>query len=158
MRIDRAKGLAVVVGTFAFWGCSSDTTTTSPAGSATSAPEGTVPVTVQEFAVIPATTSAPAGDVTFAVTNKGPEDTHEFVVISTDLAPQDLPTEANGSVDEKGKGIEPVDEIEDIAVGTTESLTTELEAGSYVLVCNIYDQDEQEAHYEQGMYTSFTVT
>jgi uncharacterized cupredoxin-like copper-binding protein len=117
-----------------------------------------VNVTVQEFAVIPATTSAAAGDVTFTVTNKGPEDTHEFVVISTDLAPPDLPTEANGSVKEKGEGVEPVDEIEDIAVGSTETLTTDLEAGSYVLVCNIYDEEEQESHYQQGMYTAFTVT
>ena len=158
MWLDRVRGLAIVVGGFALWGCSSDTSTTSLAGSATSAPEGTVNVTVQEFAVIPATTSAPAGDVTFNVTNTGPEDTHEFVAFSTELAPQDLPTEANGSVDEKGKGVDLIDEIEDIAVGTTESLTVELEAGSYVLVCNIYDKEEQEAHYEQGMYTAFTVT
>jgi len=69
---------------------------------------------VQEFAVIPDTTSAPAGEVTFTVTNAGPDDVHEFVVVKTDLAPEALPTESNGSVDEAGEGIEPVDEIEDI--------------------------------------------
>ena len=26
-----------------------------------------------------------------------------------------------------------------------------------VLVCNIFDDDEQEAHYQMGMYTGFTV-
>jgi hypothetical protein len=109
-----------------------------------------VNVRVQEFAVIPDTTSAPAGEVTFTVTNTGPDDVHEFVVVKTDLAPESLPTEANGSVDEVGEGIEPVDEIEDIAVGSTQSVTVDLEAGSYVLMCNIYDEAEKEAHYQQG--------
>ena len=36
--------------------------------------------------------------------------------------------------------------------GATEELTVDLEAGSYVLVCNI------PAHYRQGMSTPFTVT
>ena len=50
--------------------------------------------------------SAPAGEVTFNVTNKGPEDVHEFVVFETDLAPDALPTVADGSVDEEGEGVE----------------------------------------------------
>ena len=99
----------------------------------------TVAVTVQEFAVIPATSSAPAGDVTFNVTNEGPDDTHEFVVFKTDLAPDALPTVADGSVDEEGEGVELIDEIEDIAVGDTPTLTVSLEAGSYVFICNIVD-------------------
>jgi len=32
-----------------------------------------------------------------------------------------------------------------------------LEAGKYVLLCNIYSAEEQEAHYEMGMFTNFTV-
>jgi uncharacterized cupredoxin-like copper-binding protein len=117
----------------------------------------TVSVTVQEFSVIPAQDSAPAGTVTFDVENKGPNDTHEFVVIKTDLAPDALPTDENGAVLEEGEGMEVIDEIEDIAVGDTPSLTVDLEAGSYVLICNIYDEEEQEAHYQEGMRTAFTV-
>jgi uncharacterized cupredoxin-like copper-binding protein len=117
----------------------------------------TVGVTVQEFAVIPASSSAPAGDVTFDVTNKGPDDTHEFVVFKTDLAPDALPTAEDGSVDEEGEGLELIDEIEDIAVGDTPTLTVSLDAGSYVFICNIYDEAEQEAHYQEGMRVAFTV-
>lgn len=117
----------------------------------------TVSVTLQEFSVIPAQDSAPAGSVTFEATNDGPNDVHEFVVIKTDLAPDALPTDETGAVDEEGEGIEVVDEIEDIAVGDTQSVTVDLEAGSYVLICNIYDADEQEAHYQEGMRTAFTV-
>ncbi len=50
-----------------------------------------------------------------------------------------------------------VDEIEDIPVGETESLTVDLNAGNYVLICNIYDEEEQETHYSEGMRTAFTV-
>ena len=120
--------------------------------------ETTVDVTVQEFAVIPGSSSAPAGDVTFDVTNKGPDDTHEFVVFKTDLAPDALPTVADGSVDEEGEGLELIDEIEDIAVGDTPTLTVSLDAGSYVFICNIVEEEGGEtiAHYQQGMRVAFT--
>jgi len=118
----------------------------------------TVEVTVQEFAVVSAQSSVGSGEVTFNVTNKGPDDTHEFVVIKTDLAPDALPTDANGAVEEEGAGMEVIDEIEDIAVGQAPSLTVTLEPGSYVLICNIFDEEEQEAHYSMGMRAPFTVT
>jgi uncharacterized cupredoxin-like copper-binding protein len=119
--------------------------------------ETTVDVTLQEFAVVPAASSAPAGDVTFNVTNEGPDDPHEFVVFKTDLAPDALPTVADGSVDEEGEGVELIDEIEDIAVGDAPTLTVSLDAGSYVFICNIYEEEEQEAHYQEGMRVGFTV-
>jgi uncharacterized cupredoxin-like copper-binding protein len=119
---------------------------------------GTVAVTLQEFSVIPAQDSVEAGEVTFEVENTGPDDVHEFVVIKTDLAPDALPTDENGAVDEEGEGMEVIDEIEDIPVGETPSLTVELDAGNYVLICNIWDEEEQEAHYAQGMRVGFTVT
>jgi len=128
-------------------------------GSISTGGGSSVDVTVQEFAVLPAQDSAPAGDVTFSVTNTGPEDTHEFVVFRTDLAPDALPTAADGSVDEEGEGVELVDEIEDIAVGDSPTLTVSLDAGSYVLICNIVEDegDETIVHYQQGMRTAFTV-
>jgi uncharacterized cupredoxin-like copper-binding protein len=118
---------------------------------------GTVDVTLQEFAVIPSSGSVGAGEVTFEVTNDGPEDVHEFVVFKTDLAPDALPTVEDGSVDEEGAGLELIDEIEDMAVGDTASLTVSLDAGNYALICNIYDADEQESHYQEGMRVAFTV-
>ena len=162
MMLGLAAAIAVVALTAV--GCSNDnggeTGATAETGGATAATGGgsTVDVTLQEFAVLPAQESAPAGDVTFDVTNKGPDDTHEFVVFKTDLAQDALPTNKDGSVDEEGEGVELVDEIEDIAVGKTPSLTVSLDAGSYVLICNIVEKEGGEtiAHYQQGMRTGFT--
>lgn len=120
----------------------------------------TVAITLQEFAVSADPASAPAGSVTFDVTNDGPDDVHEFVVIKTDLAPTDLPTDKDGAVDESGEGMEVIDEIEDIPVGETPTLTVDLEAGSYALICNILQEEPDgtlEAHYTEGMRTGFTV-
>ena len=117
----------------------------------------TVAVELQEFAVLPSQSSAPAGSITFEVENIGPEDVHEFVVMKTDLAPEALPVDEDGVVDEAGGGMEVIDEIEDIAVGDSQSLSVNLDAGAYVLLCNIWDEDEQEAHYSLGMRTGFTV-
>lgn len=119
---------------------------------------GTVDVTLQEFSVATDPTSAEAGEMTFEATNDGPDDIHEFVVFRTDLSLTDLPTDENGAVDEAGEGLELIGEIEDIEVGETDSVTLNLDAGNYVLVCNIWDEDEQEAHYQEGMRTGFTVS
>ena len=118
---------------------------------------GTVQVTLQEFAVAADPPTAEAGEVTFEATNDGPDDVHEFVVLQSDLGPTELPVDENGAVDETGGGIELIGEIEDIPVGETQSVTLDLEAGNYVLICNIWDEEEQEAHYLEGMRTSFTV-
>jgi uncharacterized cupredoxin-like copper-binding protein len=115
----------------------------------------TVNVTLREFSVTPATSSAPAGTVTFHVSNAGTV-THEFLVIRTDLAPDDLPTESNGSYEEDGPGTDLLDEIEAINPGRTQDLTLDLDAGNYVLICNMVNQGF--VHYALGMHTAFTVT
>ena len=130
--------------------------TTAPAGTGTG-DTGTVKVTLQEFAVLPAEGSVKAGDVSFQVTNKGPDDTHEFVVIKTELAPDKLPTKATGEVDEDGTGIEVIDEVEEMAVGETDDLKVNLKAGAYVLICNVFEAEENESHYKNGMRIAFTV-
>ena len=132
-------------------------TATAPDSASDGASGGatTVNVTLQEFSVLPESDAAPAGDITFHVTNDGPEDVHEFVIFKTDLAPDALPTAEDGSVDEEGEGVELIDEIEDIPVGESQDVTATLEAGSYVLICNIVEGDE--VHYAVGMRTGFTV-
>lgn len=133
----------------------------APAGSSASATDAatdgaaTVNVTLQEFSVLPDPASVPAGDVTFHVTNDGPDDIHEFVIFQTDLAPDAMPTAEDGSVDEAGAGVELIDEIEDIPVGESQDVTVTLDAGSYVLICNIVESGE--VHYTLGMRTGFTV-
>lgn len=160
--VKRLVGAALVISVAG--ACAGGPTATGAAGTSgtetsppDSAAEGSVAVTLQEWAVGTTPQAAPAGDVTFDVTNQGPEDEHEFVVIRTDLSLIDLPTEETGAVDESADGIEVIDEIEDIPVGDSQSLTVNLQPGAYVLICNIYDESEQESHYQQGMRTSFTV-
>ena len=121
--------------------------------------ETTVAVTLQEYAILPAQASAPAGSVTFDAENTGPDLSHELVVIRTDLAPDALPTAEDGSVDETGEGVEVIGEIEEFAPGASETRTFDLEAGTYVLVCNVVDEEGGEtlAHYALGMRTGFTV-
>ena len=118
---------------------------------------GNVNVTLSEWAVTPDKTEISAGSVTFEVSNTGPADIHEFVVIQTDLGAADLPVDSTGKVDEAGGGMTVEGEIEDIEVDASGTLTLDLTAGSYVLLCNIYDEGEKEAHYMEGMRAAFTV-
>ena len=124
--------------------CSSSSSTTSSAGSDT----GGVSATEKDFSIDLATSSAPAGSVTFNISNEGPS-AHEFVIIKTDDAPDALPVKDNTVEEDK---VDVVDEAEDIAPSTTATLTTDLEAGSYVIICNI------PTHYGLGMHAAFTVS
>lgn len=127
---------------------SSTPSATSP--SATSGGGGAVNVTEKDFSIAIDPTSATAGAVDFSITNDGPS-THEFVVFKTDLAPDALPTSADGDVDEEGEGVTHIDEKEDIAAGSTTTLAVTLDAGNYVLICNL------PGHYKLGMHVSLTV-
>jgi len=147
--------VAVALSACSTGGASQAAVSASP--SAAGAP-GTVDVKLQEWAVVPASTSVAAGEVTFHVTNTGPADTHEFVVIKTDLDPGALPADDTGKVSEGGTGMEVKGEIEDITLNESQDLKLTLDAGKYVLLCNIYDETEKEAHYKMGMRIAFNVT
>jgi uncharacterized cupredoxin-like copper-binding protein len=141
------KRISVAAVALAFLGaiaCSSSSSTTTSAGGDT----GGVSATEKDFEISLASSSAPAGSVSFDITNEGPS-AHEFVVIKTDDAPDALPVK-DGTVEEDK--VDVVDEAEDIAPSTTANLTTDLEAGSYVIICNV------TGHYEAGMHTAFTVS
>jgi uncharacterized cupredoxin-like copper-binding protein len=119
----------------------------------------TVNVTLKEFSVTPDVSSAPAGHINFHVSNIG-EDMHEFLVIRTDLAPDMLPTEANGSYLEDGPGTDLLDEIDLVPSGESRDLGIDLTPGNYVLICNMVhteDNGDIEVHYQLGMHTAFTV-
>ena len=117
-----------------------------------------VTVTLQEWSIGTSVSSVKTGPVKFTITNDGPADVHEFVVIKTDLSLVALPTDGDGAVDEEAGAMTVEGEVEDVVVGATEELTLTLSPGAYVLICNIYSADEDEAHYEMGMRTAFTVT
>jgi uncharacterized cupredoxin-like copper-binding protein len=110
-------------------------------------PGGDVAVTLKDFslAVEPATFAS--GDITFGIQNDGPS-AHEFVILRSDEEPGELPVD-NGLIPEDQ--VDLVDEAEDIAPGTNTTLSVNLPAGSYVLVCNL------SSHYEAGMYAGFAV-
>jgi len=88
--------------------------------------------------------------VTFHVKNAGTQ-VHEFVVVRTELAADKLPL-ASGApeVNEEAAGLAVVDEVEDLAAGAAADLTVTLEAGHYVVICNV------PGHYGLGMHTDFT--
>jgi hypothetical protein len=114
----------------------------------------TVKVTLTEFEVVADPGSAPEGDVTFEVDNDG-EETHELVVVKTDFDAADLPTENDGSVDEGADGVDVIGETDEIDSGDSDSRVFNLDAGRYVLLCNLVEGDH--VHFEQGMWTKFEV-
>ena len=110
---------------------------------------GTIGVSLEEFSVTPAEDRAPAGAVTFNVSNVGGQ-IHNFRVIRTDLAPDGLPIDEAAFAVDEGQ-VDVIGSIAEFAGGETEELSLELEAGSYVLICNV------AGHYDLGMRAGFVV-
>ena len=113
-----------------------------------------VDVALTTYKITISKNSAPAGDIVFHIHNDAADLKHEFVIFKTDLAPDALPLNSEGAVDEEGAGITHIDEKE-VEVGKSEDLTVNLQPGNYVMICNINDNNEQ--HYQHGMYVAFTV-
>lgn len=103
-----------------------------------------VGVSLTEFKVTPNATAAAAGKVTFTVRNAGAIK-HEFVVIATKTPAGSLLKGAEA--DETGNA----GEIGDVPVGATKTLTLNLKAGHYALICNL------PGHYQAGQHADFTV-
>jgi uncharacterized cupredoxin-like copper-binding protein len=116
-----------------------------------SEPDHNVAVMLTDYEVDPDATTAEAGETTFEIDNDA-DQVHEFVVVKTDLAPDDLPLDEDGLVDERGDGLEFIDEVEDLEGGESAELTADLAAGTYLLLCNLPD------HFQHAMYKTFTVT
>jgi uncharacterized cupredoxin-like copper-binding protein len=116
---------------------------------ATAVPQLPIAVALASFSVTPTSTSAKAGSVTFAVTNVATDVAHEFVVIKTDLAADQLPVGGDQKVDETAVTV--AGELPEMTMGSASTLNVTLEAGHYVLICNVV------GHYSAGMRTDFTV-
>lgn len=118
-----------------------------------------VTVVLGEWIVEPTPTSATAGEVAITADNQGGE-AHELVVVRADDAAA-LPTDADGAVDEEQIAEEDfIGEIEEFPNGEQRSADFDLEAGTYVLFCNITeteDDGEVESHFEEGMHAPLTV-
>jgi uncharacterized cupredoxin-like copper-binding protein len=120
----------------------------SPAANAASpapAVGHTVNASLKEFSINPSVSQAAAGKVAFHVRNSGTQ-THEFVVLRTDKPAASLPIRG-GRADETGN----VGETRDLSPGASKTVTLNLKAGHYALVCNL------PGHYLAGQHSDFTV-
>jgi hypothetical protein len=114
-------------------------------------------VTLSDYE-LQAPASVEAGRLTFAARNNGTF-VHEIALVKTDLAPDQLPRDDEGLFDERGEGVQFVDEVEDIDPDTTAKLGVDLDRGSYVLVCNKpAESGDPQSHFQHGMYSKLTVT
>ena len=114
--------------------------------------DATIPITLLEWTIHgeedDSLTAVPSGGVTFEVENIGLTP-HDFVVIKTDKDSADLAVD-QGIVIEDEAG-EVIGRTSPVDGGDNATLELTLEAGNYVLICNL------PAHYEQGMYANMTV-
>ena len=117
-----------------------------------SAPE-TLPADVQvtvemkdySITVTPATMKA--GTIKIGIKNSGAM-LHEFDLIKTDLAPDKLPIDT-GAAKAKTDGL--VKQVQNLGVGKVATVSADLAAGHYVIICNV------AGHYQLGMRAELTV-
>jgi uncharacterized cupredoxin-like copper-binding protein len=152
----RIRILGVILAAAALAACSAPASSSpsSDAGGGGGSGSGgtTVDVSLSEFKVELSTTDLPAGDVTFNVTNNGTI-AHEFVVFKTDDAADALPEASDEpEVNEDDPSLTSMGEVEDVEPGSSKTLSANLEAGTYVGICNV------EGHYDAGMHIHFTVS
>jgi uncharacterized cupredoxin-like copper-binding protein len=119
---------------------------------------GPVSAALKEWQIDLSSTTLAAGKITFNITNNGDKE-HEFVVRKTALKADALPLNADGEVSEDAPELTEVgdpSEVAEIAAGSTDkSLTVTLQAGHYVIFCNLHV--EELLHYSKGMHADFTV-
>jgi uncharacterized cupredoxin-like copper-binding protein len=134
-------------------------TTAAPASSTTPSPNNLIAVALGEtdathMSIHLSGNTAAAGKVTFVVTNQGKRK-HEFVVLQTNTPAANFPIASfegeKDRIDEDAAGTN-VGETGDMEPGTTKTLTIDLTAGHYAVVCNL------PGHYRMGMHEDFTVS
>lgn len=145
----------LAIGALALVGCGSDDNgddadgevdPTTAATEVSGSDETTVEFTLSDFEIAgPA--SAPAGAIRFDVTNDSAQ-LHELVIVRSDAATDALPI-VDALVPEADLDL--IGEIEEFPGGEERSGTFTLDAGRYLLICNI------AGHYQLGMVSEFTV-
>ena len=103
-------------------------------------------VTMKDYRVELNVTTLKAGTVKIGVKNAGGME-HSFELLKTDLPFDKLPTTGDARAREDGL----VKQIKSIAVGKVSTITADLAAGKYVVICNV------AGHYQLGMRAALTV-
>ena len=119
----------------------------APAAAGGAAAAGGVKVTMKEFSVVLAPATTKAGAVKVAATNGGALP-HELIFVKSDLATDKL-AQKDGVVDMsklKSSGT-----IAQFDAGKSATGTVTLDAGKYIVFCNI------AGHYTGGMHAALTV-
>ena len=107
-------------------------------------------VSLKSFDIIVSPNPVGAGNIIFHIKNESIDAVHEFHIVRASLPHDELPTLPDGNVDESK-----LDKLTDMAViqpGQSGDLVVYLEAGRYVLMCNV------PSHYKLGMHAELTVT
>jgi uncharacterized cupredoxin-like copper-binding protein len=122
-------------------GVAEDEEGAKPSAASAEEADSSVTVTLAEYTVEPDTDSVSAGKIRFTATNSG-EQIHELYVLKT-----------------KDAGYDVAGEIENVDPGKSGAMTLDLAAGEYTLACLIASGEAGSSvdHFEEGMYTPFTV-
>lgn len=110
-------------------------------------PDVDLAVTMKDYRVELNVTTLKAGTVKIGIKNAGGME-HSFELIKTDL-PFDKLQMDTGAAKAREDGL--VKQVKSIAVGKVSTLTAELAAGKYVVICNV------AGHYQLGMRAALTV-
>ncbi|MGE0879453.1 MAG: sulfocyanin-like copper-binding protein [Acidimicrobiia bacterium] len=112
----------------------------------------TINVEERDFDLTALRPSAKAGELTLEIRNLG-KIPHEVLIVRTDLDGAKLPVTAAGdTVDETNAALTIVGSARNILPGASATLTADVKAGNYILLCNI------SQHYKQHMWQQFKVT
>lgn len=109
-----------------------------------------VVVTLHDDGITLSQDSVAAGELRFEGVNEG-NLTHEFEVFGVPEGVDANALPLDGDTARADELLEVIDEVEDIAPGTSAGLTLDLEPGSYAVMCNL------PGHYANGMHATFTV-
>ncbi len=107
-------------------------------------------VTLHDDGIALSETTLAAGELRFEGINEGTL-THEFEVFAVPEGVDANALPLDGDVARADEMLEVVDEVEDIAPGTSAGLSLDLEPGTYAVMCNL------PGHYANGMHATFTV-
>jgi uncharacterized cupredoxin-like copper-binding protein len=113
--------------------------------------EPDVTVTLRDDGITLSVTSVAAGELRFEGVNEGTV-THEFEVFEVPGGVDANALPMDGDVATADETLTVIDEVEDLAPGTSAPLNLALEPGNYAVLCNL------PGHYANGMHTTFTVS